>query len=75
MSNSFGSKKQTYSCRNRRFFKDRVGLAAARNEEAFLVQTYRRDMGGGKTALMMEASAPIRVGGKHWGGLRLAYRA
>ncbi len=58
--------------RNRRKFDDRVGLAAARNTKAFLVQTYRRDMGG-KQVLMLDVSAPITVNGRHWGGLRLAY--
>jgi methyl-accepting chemotaxis protein len=38
------------------------------------VQTYRRDMGGGTFAVMKDVSAPIRVRGRHWGGLRLAYR-
>ncbi|MCU0951514.1 MAG: methyl-accepting chemotaxis protein, partial [Burkholderiaceae bacterium] len=33
-------------CRNRRIFDDRTGLAAARNQRRFLLQTYRRDMGG-----------------------------
>ena len=63
------------NCRNRRFFNDRVGLAAARNTDRFVVQTYRRDMGGGKINLMMDVSAPIMVKGRHWGGLRLAYIA
>lgn len=63
------------NCRNRRMFTDRVGLAAAKNREPFLVQTYRRDMGGGVKALMMDVSAPIMVRGRHWGGLRLAYKA
>ncbi len=61
------------NCRNRRKFDDRVGLAAARNRKPFLVQTYRRDMGGGRMTLMMDLSAPILVQGRHWGGLRLAY--
>lgn len=62
------------NCRNRRMFNDRVGLAAGRNTQAFLVQTYRRDMGGGQFALMKDVSAPISVQGRHWGGLRLAYK-
>jgi methyl-accepting chemotaxis protein len=61
------------NCRNRRFFKDRVGLAAGRNEKAFLLQTYSRDMGGGRFAPMIDVSAPIAVQGRRWGGLRLAY--
>ncbi len=64
----------TANSRNRRIFADRVGLAAGRNTQPFLVQTYRRDMGGGKYALMKDVSAPITVGGRHWGGLRLAYK-
>ena len=60
-------------CRNRRIFNDRVGLKAGRNTEAFLLQVYRRDMGGGTFAMMKDVSAPITVDGRHWGGLRLAY--
>lgn len=60
--------------RNRRIFDDRVGLKAGRNTEPFLVQVYRRDMGGGTFAMMKDLSAPILVQGRHWGGLRLAYR-
>jgi methyl-accepting chemotaxis protein len=62
------------NCRNRRLFNDRTGLAAGRNERPFLLQTYRRDMGGGQFVVMKEADAPIRVNGRHWGGVRLAYR-
>jgi len=62
------------NCRNRRIFNDRVGLAAGRSTKPFLLQTYRRDMGGGKYALMKDVSAPITVRGRHWGGLRLAYK-
>lgn len=65
----------TANCRNRRIFDDRTGIAAARNRAPFLLQVYRRDMGGGVFALMKDVSAPIHVRGKHWGGLRLAYRA
>jgi methyl-accepting chemotaxis protein len=63
----------TANCRNRRVFNDRVGLGAGRNTQPFLVQTYRRDMGGGKFALMKDVSAPITVQGRHWGGFRLGY--
>lgn len=64
----------TANCRNRRIFNDRVGLAAGRSIEPFLVQTYRRDMGAGNFVLMKDISAPIFVNGRHWGGLRLAIR-
>jgi methyl-accepting chemotaxis protein len=64
----------TAHCRNRRIFNDRTGLASARNKRPFLLQTYRRDMGGGNFIVMKEAAAPIVVAGRHWGGLRLAFR-
>ncbi|MBI5925167.1 MAG: chemotaxis protein [Aquabacterium sp.] len=64
----------TANSRWRRIFNDRTGLASARNKRPFLLQTYRRDMGGGKFVLLKEVAAPITVAGKHWGGLRLAYR-
>lgn len=59
--------------RYRRIFNDRTGLASARNARPFLLQTYRRDMGGGRFVVLKEATAPIHVGGRHWGGLRLAF--
>ncbi|NRT55242.1 methyl-accepting chemotaxis protein [Sphaerotilus uruguayifluvii] len=64
----------TANSRYRRIFNDRTGLASARNERPFLVQTYRRDMGGGKHVMLKEASSPIIVQGRHWGGLRIGYR-
>lgn len=64
----------TANCRNRRIFNDRVGLAAGRSTEPFLVQTYRRDMGGGNFVMMKDISAPVSLRGRHWGGLRLAVK-
>ncbi|SPF80050.1 methyl-accepting chemotaxis protein [Pseudoprimorskyibacter insulae] len=61
--------------RNRRIFNDRVGLAAGKSKRPFLLQAYRRDMGNGTFILMKDVSAPIVVKGRHWGGLRLAYKA
>ncbi|VVD72074.1 chemotaxis protein [Pandoraea horticolens] len=61
-------------CRNRRLFNDRTGAAAGRNTKPLLLQTYRRDMGGGEFVVMKDASAPIYVNGRHWGGFRIAYR-
>ena len=60
--------------RYRRLFADRTGLASARNVRPFLLQTYRRDMGGGSFVVMKEAAAPISVNGRHWGGIRLAFK-
>ena len=64
----------TANCRNRRIFNDRTGLSAGRNTNPFLVQTYRRDMGGGNFVMMKDISAPIFVNGRHWGGVRLAVK-
>ena len=62
------------NCRNRRMFNDRTGLSAGRSEKPFLLQTYRRDMGGGKFVLIKDCSAPITVKGRHWGGFRIGYK-
>jgi len=64
----------TANSRYRRIFNDRTGLAAGRNQRPFLLQTYRRDMGSGNFVVTKEADAPILVQGKHWGGLRLAFK-
>ncbi len=64
----------TAHSRNRRIFNDRTGLRSARNTQPFLLQTYRRDMGGGQFVVMKEVAAPITVAGRHWGGMRLAYK-
>ncbi len=62
------------NCRNRRIFKDRTGLSAGRNTKPFLLQTYRRDMGGGQFVMMKDVSAPVTIRGRHWGGVRIGYR-
>lgn len=64
----------TANCRNRMVFNDRVGLASGQNEKPFLVQAYRRDMGGGNFVMMKDVSAPIFVQGRHWGGMRSGYK-
>ncbi|GIT92140.1 chemotaxis protein [Jannaschia pagri] len=62
------------NCRNRRIFDDRTGSKAGSNRAPFLIQVYRRNMGGGEFVLMKDISVPLIVAGRHWGGLRLAYR-
>ena len=62
------------NCRNRRIFKDRAVEKVAANTKPFLLQTYRRDMGGGSFVLMKDLSAPIYIGGRHWGAFRMGYR-
>ncbi len=64
----------TANCRNRRIFNDKTGLSAGRNTKPFLLQTYRRDMGGGTFVLMKDVSAPVMVRGRHWGGVRIGYK-
>ncbi len=60
--------------RNRRFFDNRAGLAAARNTRPYLIQSNPRDMGNGVIMFVKEIDCPIRVLGKPWGGFRMAYR-
>jgi methyl-accepting chemotaxis protein len=62
------------NCRNRRLFNDRAVQKVAANTKPFLLQTYRRDMGGGKFVLMKDLSAPIFVNGRHWGAFRIGFR-
>jgi len=64
----------TANSRNRRIFNDPAGLAAGRNQRAYLIQSYARDMGNGNTVMMREIDVPIRVRGRHWGGFRTAYK-
>jgi methyl-accepting chemotaxis protein len=64
----------TAHSRNRRIFNDPAGLAAGRNQRSYLIQSYARDMGNGKTVMMREIDVPVRVHGQHWGGFRTAYR-
>lgn len=60
-------------CRQRRIYDDRVGKKAGQNERPFLLQVYRREMGN-DIQVMKDLSVPIRIQGRLWGGLRLAYR-
>jgi len=63
------------NCRNRRLFEDRaVKKVAAASNKPFLLQTYRRDMGGGQFVLMKDLSAPIFIKGRHWGAFRMGFR-
>jgi methyl-accepting chemotaxis protein len=62
------------NCRNRRLFNDRAVKKVAANTKPFLLQTYRRDMGGGNFVLMKDLSSPIFVRGRHWGAFRMGFR-
>ncbi|MGF1643469.1 MAG: methyl-accepting chemotaxis protein [Thiotrichales bacterium] len=56
--------------RTKRLFTDRVGQQVGTHTQTWKLQTYRRDTG----ELMFDMSAPIVVGGRHWGGFRIGYR-
>jgi methyl-accepting chemotaxis protein len=62
------------NCRNRRLFNDRAVKKVAENTKPFLLQTYRRDMGGGNFVLMKDVSSPIFIRGGHWGAFRMGFR-
>jgi methyl-accepting chemotaxis protein len=62
------------NCRNRRLFTDRAVKKVAANTKPFLLQTYRRDMGGGNFVLMKDLSSPIIIRGRHWGAFRMGFR-
>jgi len=57
--------------RTKRIFDDPVGKQCGAHELRFLIQTYRRDTG----EIMHDVSSPVYVNGRHWGGLRIGYRA
>ena len=53
--------------RDKRMFNDPVGLAAAQNQNNFLLQTYCRDTG----QVVSDLSLPIMINGRHWGAMRI----
>jgi methyl-accepting chemotaxis protein len=53
---------------------DRTSLNQMKSTKPFLLQTYRRNMGGGRFDLMKNVSAPIIVRGRQWGILRIMVR-
>jgi len=65
----------TANCRNRRIFNDRAGLSAARTIRQHLLQTYDREMGDGVVVTLKEVDVPIQIQDRHWGAIRLAFRA
>lgn len=65
--------------RHRRIADDAVGLAAARNRRAFLLQNHQLQKteavprSDGPNLQLREVDSPITVTGRHWGALRLAF--
>ncbi len=56
--------------RTKRIFNDRTGLAAARNQQPYLLQRYSRDTG----EVMSDLSIPIFIQNRHWGAVRIGYK-
>ena len=59
----------TKNNRTKRLFNDRTGLAAARNQDEYLLQRYERDTGES----VYDLSLPIFIKEKHWGALRIGF--
>jgi methyl-accepting chemotaxis protein len=57
--------------RSKRLFNDRTGSRCGSHTKKMLLQTYKRDTG----EIMHDLSVPIYVGGRHWGGFRMGYKA
>lgn len=55
--------------RTKRIFGDDVGITAARNQQPYKFQEYRRDTG----EVMWDISAPVYVKGRHWGAFRIGF--
>ena len=53
--------------RGKRIFNDPIGLAAAKNTGAPLVQQYKRVTG----EWMADCAVPVQLGDKHWGTMRV----
>lgn len=61
--------KDLVNSRDKRMFRDPVGLRSAQNTNKWLLQTYRRDTG----EVLNDLSMPIEINGRHWGGIRLGF--
>ena len=61
-------------CRNRRLFDDTTTIAAARLTQKPVVQTYLRDTGQGRAALVRSIGVPVMVRGRRWGCAQVAYQ-
>jgi len=57
--------------RTKRIFNDKTGLKSAQNTESFLLQTYMRDTG----EIMNDISTPVYFNNRHWGAVRIGYKA
>ncbi len=62
------------NCRNRRIYNERPP-SETYHSKPLRLQTFRRDMGGGKILFIKIMSVPILVRGQNWGGFTIGYRA
>ena len=76
--NNFGSlpltgnyEKDLVNNRTKKIYNDRVGTGGSKNTKPFILQTYKRDMGDA----VHDLSVPIYVKGRHWGCLRVGFKA
>jgi methyl-accepting chemotaxis protein len=60
--------------RNRRIFGDTTTIVAARHARHPVVQSYWRDTGQGRAALVRSIGVPIMVRERRWGCAQVAYR-
>lgn len=58
---------------HRRLYDSRAAIGAGRSVRPFLIQRLQADLGQGPE-IFSEISAPIRLRGRHWGGVRTGYR-
>jgi methyl-accepting chemotaxis protein len=65
------SETDKFNNRTKRIFSDHTGSRCAQNINGFLLQTYRRDTG----EILNDMSYPIFINGRHWGGIRIGYKA
>ncbi len=63
--------KDLVNNRTKKIYNDRVGTGCGKNTKAFILQTYKRDIGDA----VHDLSVPIYVKGKHWGCLRTGFKA
>jgi methyl-accepting chemotaxis protein len=61
------------NCRNRRFYKPRNSAAPNDGTRPIYLQLRRRDLGGGRYAMIKNVSASIRIRGRHWGNASIGY--
>ncbi len=57
--------------RTKKIYNDRPGKRSSKNAKPFLLQTYKRDVGDA----LHDLSVPIYVNRRHWGCLRVGFKA